>query len=47
VKQHITSIVAGCCLAFTLFGGATAGPYEDGEAAYARDDYAAAMRLLD
>jgi TPR repeat protein len=46
VKQRITSLVAGCLLAFTLFGGATAGPYEDGEAAYAHDDYVAAMRLL-
>ena len=46
MTHHITSLVAGGLLAFTLVGAATAGPYEDGEAAYTRDDYAAAMRLL-
>ena len=46
MKPRITSLVAGNLLAFTLFGAATAGPLEDGEAAYGRGDYAAAMRLL-
>jgi hypothetical protein len=31
--------------ALALFGSAMAGPAEDGQAAYQRGDYAAAMRL--
>ena len=40
------SLVGGSLLAFALFGAATAGPLEDGAAAYAHGNYAAAMRLL-
>ena len=40
------SLVGGSLLAFALFGAATAGPVEDGAAAYAHGNYAAAMRLL-
>jgi hypothetical protein len=46
MKPRIASLVAGSLLAFALFGAATAGPVEDGKTAYARGDYAAAMRLL-
>jgi TPR repeat protein len=46
MKPRIASLAAGSLLAFALFGAATAGPLEDGKAAYGRGDYAAAMRLL-
>ncbi len=46
MKQRITTFFAGGLLALTLFGFATAGQYEDGEAAYQRGDYATAIRLL-
>jgi uncharacterized protein len=44
VKQQIKTLLAGGLLAFGLFGPAMAGPYEDGEAAYERGDYATAIR---
>ena len=40
------SALAGLVLALCLFGTAVAGPYEDGQAAYDRGDYAAALTLL-
>jgi uncharacterized protein len=45
MKQRVKVIFAGGLLALTLFGGATAGQFEDGYAAYQRGDYASAMRL--
>ena len=39
------SILAGIVLALVLTGGAAAGPYEEGVAAYGRGDYATAVRL--
>jgi len=45
VKQRITTLVASGLLALALFGAATAGPLEDGVAAYQRDDFATAMRI--
>ena len=41
-----TSLSASCLLALGLIGTATAGPFEEGEAAYRRGDYTAALRLL-
>jgi TPR repeat protein len=46
LKQRIKTFVAGCLLALTLFGIATAGPFEDAAAAYQRGDYATAMRFF-
>jgi uncharacterized protein len=45
VKQRIATLIASGFLALTLFGGAAAGPLEDGFAAYQRDDFPAAMRI--
>jgi hypothetical protein len=45
MKQRITTFFAGGLLTLALFGIATAGPIEDGYAAYQRGDYATAMRL--
>jgi hypothetical protein len=42
MKQQITTLFASGVLALALFGGAMAGPFEDGRAAYQRGDYAAA-----
>ncbi len=39
-------LFVGGLLALAVFGGAAAGPLEDGRAAYRRGDYATAMRLL-
>ena len=44
MRQRITALVAIGFLA--LFSAATAGPFEDGEAAYQRGDYAAAVQIL-
>jgi len=41
--RRITALFAGGVLALALFGAAMAGPLEDGEAAYQKGDYAAAM----
>ena len=46
MKRRITTLLGGGVLALTLFGVATAGPLEDGQAALQRGDYATAMRLL-
>jgi TPR repeat protein len=46
VKLRSTILFAAGLLTLTLFGIATAGPLEDGNAAAQRGDYAAAMRLL-
>ena len=45
MKQQITTLVASGVLALALVGTAIAGPFEDGQAAYRRDDYAEAVRL--
>ena len=45
MKQQITTLITSGVLAFALIGTATAGPFEDGQAAYMRDDYAQALRL--
>ena len=39
------SILAGIGLVLMLTGGAAAGPFEEGTAAYERGDYATALRL--
>ena len=39
-------ILAGVVLSLMLTGGAAAGPYEEGVAAYHRGDYATAVRLF-
>ncbi len=39
-------ILAGVVLAVMLTGGAAAGPYGEGVAAYERGDYATALRLM-
>jgi uncharacterized protein len=46
MKQRIAPLLASALLALALFGVAAAGSLEDGGAAYARGDYAAAVRLL-
>ena len=43
MKQQIKTLFSSSVLALGLFGVAAAGPLEDGEAAYQRGDYAAAM----
>ena len=44
MKRHlIATLMVG--LALMAANGASAGPFEDGEAAYQRDDYATALRL--
>jgi Sel1 repeat len=43
VKSRIKTVFAGGVLALALFGGAAAGPAEEGSTAYERGDYAAAM----
>jgi uncharacterized protein len=43
VKQRITTLYAGGLLALALFGVAAAGSFEDGQTAYQRGDYAAAI----
>jgi hypothetical protein len=47
VKQRSTTLFAAGLLTLTLFGIATAGPLEDGNAAAQRGDYAAAIRVAD
>ena len=46
MKQRISTLPVGGVLALALFGAAMAGPYEDGEAALHRQDYAAALRYF-
>ena len=43
MKRRIKTFLAGGLLALALFGAAMAGPFEDGEAAYQKGDYAAAV----
>ncbi len=45
MKQRITSLFAGGVLSLVLFGVASAGEFEDGQAAFQRGDYAEALRL--
>jgi TPR repeat protein len=46
MKQRIKTLLVGCVVALASFGGAAAGPLEDGRAAYQRGDDATANRLL-
>jgi uncharacterized protein len=46
VKNEIGAICAGGIIAISLFGAAMAAPIDDGQAAYDRGDYAAAIQLL-
>jgi hypothetical protein len=46
MKQQIKTFLAGGFLALALFGAATAGPLEDGEAAYKRSDFSTALQIL-
>jgi uncharacterized protein len=45
MKKQITTLFASGVLALALIGTAIAGSFEDGQAAYRRDDYAEAARL--
>jgi TPR repeat protein len=45
MKYQIITLVTSGVLALALIGTAIAGPFEDGQAAYVRDDYAEALRL--
>ena len=45
MNRHIKTLFASGILALALIGTAIAGPFEDGQAAYRRDDYAEALRL--
>ena len=46
MKQWIKVFFAGGILALTPFGLATAGPLEDGQAAYHRTDYSTALQIF-
>lgn len=46
VKQRITTLIACGLLALALIDVAGAGPLEDGQAAYQKGDYAAALQIL-
>ena len=45
MKQRIRTILVVGVFALALFGGAMAGPFEDGKAAYQSRDYETALRL--
>jgi uncharacterized protein len=45
MKQRVKTFLAGSLLALAIFGVVGAGQLEDGEAAWKRKDYTAAMRL--
>jgi TPR repeat protein len=45
MKQQITTLLASGVLALALTDTANAGPFEDGQVAFRRDDYAEALRL--
>ena len=45
MNRHIKTLITSGVLALALIGTAIAGPFEDGQAAYMRDDYAEAVRL--
>ena len=44
-SRRATTLLAGVMLALALFGSARAGPFEDGQAASKRGDYAEALLL--
>src|SRR5271157_5351904 len=46
MKRRATALFLGGCLALALIELASAGPLEDGVAAYRQGDFATAMRLL-
>ena len=46
MKRRTTALPVGGLIALALIGLASAGPLEDGVAAYRQGDFAAAMRLL-
>ncbi len=46
MKQRTNILLVSGVLALALFGPAMAGPLQDGEAAYQRSDYTAALRIL-
>lgn len=45
MRHAIGVVCAGGVLALSLFGTVLAGPFEDGQAAYGREDYGVAIRL--
>jgi TPR repeat protein len=45
MKQQITTLSASGVLALAVIGTAIAGPFEDGQVAFRRDDYPEALRL--
>ena len=45
MNRHIKTLFASGVFALALIGTAIAGPFEDGQVAYRRDDYAEALRL--
>ena len=45
MKQRMRTILLVGIFALALFGGAIAGPFEDGKAAYLNGDYETALRL--
>ena len=45
MKQRNKTLFASGVLAVALIGAAIAGPFEDGQVAFRRDDYAEALRL--
>ena len=46
MKRRTTALLVGGLIALALIGLASAGPLEDGVAAYRQGDFAAAIRLL-
>jgi TPR repeat protein len=46
MNRPIKVLIAGALASLALFGVSTAGPLEDGEAAYRRGDYATAIGFL-
>jgi hypothetical protein len=46
MNRLIKVLIAGALVSLALFGVAAAGPLEDGEAAYQRSAYAAAIGFL-
>jgi TPR repeat protein len=46
MNQQLKTFFASGLLVLATFGPGMAGPFEDGQAAYQRGDYAGAMRLL-
>jgi len=46
MKRSIKSLLAALVVSLSLAAPGLAGPFEDGEAAYERGDYATALRLM-